>query len=132
MPVPADDDEWTAWLYSNDGAWREIPDPIAGAGGSPDAVRAKCAEAGYAEADGQPFLHPACHARGSGLGAGFELWTRRKPPQCLIRPSKKIARLARHASSRTTEVVYRKELRPVITTGAEAMDKIFGSKDGDT
>ena len=37
-----------------------------------------------------------------------------------------IARLAGHASTRTTEVVYRRELRPVITTGAEIMDEIFG------
>jgi hypothetical protein len=34
-----------------------------------------------------------------------------------------IARLAGHASSRTTEVVYRRELRSVITTGAEVMDQ---------
>jgi integrase len=39
-----------------------------------------------------------------------------------------IARLAGHASSRTTEVVYRRELRPVITTGAEVMDQIFQPK----
>jgi integrase len=37
-----------------------------------------------------------------------------------------IARLAGHASTRTTEVVYRRELRPVITTGAEVMDELFG------
>jgi integrase len=37
-----------------------------------------------------------------------------------------IARLAGHASTRTTEVVYRRELRPVITTGAQIMDEIFG------
>lgn len=36
-----------------------------------------------------------------------------------------IARLAGHSSSRTTEVVYRHELRPVITSGADAMDKMF-------
>ena len=36
-----------------------------------------------------------------------------------------IARLAGHASSRTTETIYRHELRPVITTGADVMDKIF-------
>jgi len=36
-----------------------------------------------------------------------------------------IARLAGHASSRTTETIYRHELRPVIITGADAMDKIF-------
>src|SRR6266576_280534 len=36
-----------------------------------------------------------------------------------------IARLAEHASTRTTELVYRRELRPVITTGAESMDQLF-------
>jgi integrase len=36
-----------------------------------------------------------------------------------------IARLAGHSSSRTTETIYRRELRPVITTGAEVMDQIF-------
>jgi integrase len=36
-----------------------------------------------------------------------------------------IARLAGHSSSRTTEVIYRHELRPVITTGADVMDQIF-------
>ncbi|HEX5300437.1 MAG TPA: tyrosine-type recombinase/integrase [Streptosporangiaceae bacterium] len=36
-----------------------------------------------------------------------------------------IARLAGHASTRTTEIVYRSELRPVITTGAEIMDQLF-------
>ena len=36
-----------------------------------------------------------------------------------------IARLTGHASSRTTETVYRHELRPVITTGADVTDKVF-------
>ena len=36
-----------------------------------------------------------------------------------------IARLAGHATTRTTEIVYRCELRPVITTGAEIMDQLF-------
>ena len=36
-----------------------------------------------------------------------------------------IARLAGHASTRTAEIVYRRELRPVITTGAEIMDQLF-------
>jgi integrase len=36
-----------------------------------------------------------------------------------------IARLVGHATTRTTEVVYRRELRPVITTGAEIMDQLF-------
>jgi hypothetical protein len=30
-----------------------------------------------------------------------------------------------HSSTNVTETVYRHELRPVITTGAEAMDEIF-------
>jgi hypothetical protein len=51
-------------------------------------------------------------------------WTRRYQGV----PVEEIARLAGHASSRTTEVIYRRELRPVITTGAEVMDQIFGSK----
>jgi hypothetical protein len=41
-------------------------------------------------------------------------------------PVEEIARLAGHSSSRTTEVKYRRELRPVIMTGAEVMDQIFG------
>jgi integrase len=36
-----------------------------------------------------------------------------------------IARLVGHASTRTTEIVYRRELRPVITTGAQIMDTLF-------
>jgi integrase len=36
-----------------------------------------------------------------------------------------IARLVGHATTRTTEIVYRRELRPVITTGAEVMDQLF-------
>jgi integrase len=40
-------------------------------------------------------------------------------------PVEEIARIAGHSSTRTTEVVYRRELRPVLTTGAEAMDRLF-------
>lgn len=40
-------------------------------------------------------------------------------------PVEEIARLAGHSSSRTTEAVYQRELRPVLTTGAEAMDGLF-------
>jgi integrase len=43
-------------------------------------------------------------------------------------PVEEIARLAGHSSSRTTEVVYRRELRPVLTTGAETMDRIFARR----
>jgi hypothetical protein len=40
-------------------------------------------------------------------------------------PVEEIARLAGHTSTRTTEVVYRRELRPVLTTGAEITDTIL-------
>ncbi|HEX2317589.1 MAG TPA: tyrosine-type recombinase/integrase [Streptosporangiaceae bacterium] len=42
-------------------------------------------------------------------------------------PVEEIARLVGHSSTHTTEVVYRKELRPVIRSGADAMDKLFPS-----
>jgi integrase len=40
-------------------------------------------------------------------------------------PVEEIARLVGHTSSRTTETVYRKELRPTITAGAEVLDVRF-------
>jgi len=42
-------------------------------------------------------------------------------------PVEEIARLAGHQQTSTTELVYRRELRPVIATGAEIMDRIFSS-----
>jgi arginine decarboxylase-like protein len=39
-----------------------------------------------------------------------------------------IVRLVGHAYTRTTEVVNRRELRPVTTTGAEIMDEVFRRK----
>jgi integrase len=41
-------------------------------------------------------------------------------------PVEEIARLAGHSSTRTTEVIYRREFRPVLVKGAEVMDQIFG------
>jgi len=41
-------------------------------------------------------------------------------------PLERIALIVGHSSQATTEAVYRKQLRPVITEGAEAMDEIFG------
>ena len=38
-----------------------------------------------------------------------------------------IARLVGHASSKVTESVYRHQLRPVMTTGAEKMDALLGA-----
>ncbi|MFE5521257.1 tyrosine recombinase XerC [Streptomyces virginiae] len=40
-----------------------------------------------------------------------------------------IARLVGHSGSNTTERVYRKQLRPVIEAGAEAMDEIFSDRE---
>jgi integrase len=40
-------------------------------------------------------------------------------------PVEEIARVAGHKQTSTTGLVYRRELRPVITTGAEVMDKVF-------
>src|SRR6266536_1704044 len=41
-------------------------------------------------------------------------------------PVEEIARLAGHNRTATTELIYRHELRPVITAGAEVMDRILG------
>ncbi len=43
-------------------------------------------------------------------------------------PVEEIARLTGHSDIRTTETVYRHELRPVITTGAGVMDRLLGQK----
>jgi hypothetical protein len=43
----------------------------------------------------------------------------------------KIARLVGHASSHITETVYRQELQAVLQEGAEVMDRLFGSVNGD-
>jgi integrase len=40
-------------------------------------------------------------------------------------PVEEIARVTGHKQTSTTELVYRRELRPVITTGAELMDQVF-------
>jgi len=40
-------------------------------------------------------------------------------------PVEEIARLVGHSTTSTTETVYRRQLRPVISTGAEVMDNVF-------
>ena len=40
-------------------------------------------------------------------------------------PVESIARLVGHAGTTVTEIVYRKELRPVLTDGAEVIGSIF-------
>jgi hypothetical protein len=40
-----------------------------------------------------------------------------------------ISRLVGHSGTHVTELVYRHELRPLIQTGATAMDSLFGSQE---
>jgi integrase len=65
----------------------------------------------------------------AGIGPG---WTPRELRHSFVSlmsstgvPVEEIARLVGHTSTRTTEVVYRRELRPILTTGAEILDTIF-------
>jgi integrase len=46
-------------------------------------------------------------------------------------PVERIARLVSHTGTTTTETVYRKQIRPVVTGGAEVMDRLFASRDDD-
>jgi hypothetical protein len=66
----------------------------------------------------------------SGIGDG---WTPRELRTSFVSVMshngvsiEEIAHLVGHASTGTAEVVYRRELRPVITTGAEIMGEVFG------
>ncbi|MFJ3644009.1 hypothetical protein ACIPRD_30305 [Streptomyces sp. NPDC090108] len=43
-------------------------------------------------------------------------------------PLERIAQLVGHASQATTEAVRRKQLRPVVTEDAEAMDVIYAQR----
>ena len=65
----------------------------------------------------------------AGLGAGWAPRDLRHTFVSLMSadgvPIEEIARLAGHNQTSTTELVYRHELRPVITTGAEVMDRIL-------
>ncbi len=67
---------------------------------------------------------------GAGIGSD---WTPRELRHTFVSimsqqgvPVEEIAHLVGHSNTSTTETVYRKELRPVISTGAEIMDNIFG------
>jgi len=75
-------------------------------------------------------LRAVCKAAGIG-----EHWTPRELRHSFVSlmsssgvPVEEIARIAGHSSTRTTEVVYRRELRPILTTGAEAMDRLFNPR----
>ena len=69
-------------------------------------------------------------ARAAGLDS--ETWTPRELRHSFVSllsssgmPIEDIAHLVGHANTKTTEQVYRKELRPLLTKGARAMDAIF-------
>jgi integrase len=66
----------------------------------------------------------------AGLGKG---WAPREMRHTFVSvlsakgvPVESIALLAGHDRTSTTELVYRHELRPALTQGAEVMDRIFG------
>jgi site-specific recombinase XerD len=65
----------------------------------------------------------------AGLGTDWVPWELRHTFVSIMSaggvPVEEIARVAGHKQTSTTELVYRRELRPVITTGAEVMDKVF-------
>jgi integrase len=67
--------------------------------------------------------------KAAGLGAGWAPRDLRHTFVSLMSadgvPIEEIARLAGHNRTATAELVYRHELRPVITTGAEVMDRIL-------
>jgi len=44
-------------------------------------------------------------------------------------PIEQIARLVGHIGTTTTETVHRKQIRPVVTGGAEVMDQLFPKRD---
>lgn len=76
---------------------------------------------------------PPCTRHKAGLKPE---WTPRELRHSFVSPLsdhgitlERIALLVGHSSQGTTEAVYRKQLRPVITEGAEAMDEIFADDD---
>ena len=107
------------------------------------ALRALCPEAGpepgelvFCTAAGQPLdaanvrrsFRSVCKAAGIGPD-----WTPRELRHTFVSlmsdsdvAVEEIARLVGHASSKVTETVYRHQLKPVLTTGAEKMDTLLG------
>ncbi len=72
-------------------------------------------------------------------GVNAEEWTPRELRPSFVSllsdhgiPLERIAQLVGHTSQATTEAVCRKQPRPVITEGAEAMDVIFAQRRGAT
>jgi integrase len=73
----------------------------------------------------------------SATGVDAREWTPREPRHSFVSllsdndmPLEEISRLVGHQSTLVTELIYRKQIRPVMQTGAEAMDRIFGADKG--
>ena len=73
------------------------------------------------------------HALAAVPGIDPQQWTPRELRHSFVSvlseagvPLEEVSRLVGHGDTTTTETVYRHELRPVIQTGARAMDTIFG------
>jgi integrase len=90
----------------------------------------------FASAVGTPLDHHnvlrsfRAICREAGVG---ETWTPRELRHSFVSimsaagtPVEEIARLAGHTTTATTEQVYRREIRPALTRGAEVMDAVFG------
>lgn len=106
--------------------------------------RSKMKDAGLYAEDGLVF----CSSQGTALdsanvrrsfrtllhaaGLDAERWTPRELRHSFVSlmsdagvPLEEIARLVGHGSTKVTETVYRKQLRPVLTAGAQVMDSLF-------
>jgi site-specific recombinase XerD len=66
-------------------------------------------------------------------GLDATLWTPRELRHSFVSllsddgvPLEQISRLVGHSGTSVTELVYRKQIRPVLDDGATAMDRIFG------
>jgi len=99
---PASDGRTPGWCSPPTAVPRWTP-------GTAEDVQAVCAEAGIGDGWTPRELRTSVVSLLSHRGVSIE----------------EIPRLVGHASTRTTEIVYRRELRPVITTGAEIMDQRF-------
>ncbi len=75
----------------------------------------------------------------SNAGLDDHVWTPRELRHSFVSlmsdagvPLEEISRLVGHRSTTVTEAVYRKQLRPVLTEGTEAMDRLFRASDRPT
>ncbi len=84
-----------------------------------------------AEQDASPVRRAFRAALSKAEGTDAAEWTPRELRHSFVSllsdngvPLEEISRLVGHSSTAVTEEVYRKQIRPVIQTGAVAMDKL--------